>query len=68
LLTNAGRASTGTLYLADIGVPPQLYAEPGLGLRVESLFSGSDIRHIKDGSDPSAANHAIVGSTDELTE
>ncbi len=34
----------GELWLADIGVPPELYAEPSLGLVVKhSLFSRSDM-------------------------
>ncbi len=37
------RAHVGELYLADIGVPPSLYAEPTLGLRVGSIFSESDV-------------------------
>ncbi len=36
-------AHVGELYLADIGVPPSLYAEPTLGLRVGSIFSESDV-------------------------
>lgn len=37
LLTPTGRSAAGTLYLADIGLPPRLYAE--LGLEVGPLFS-----------------------------
>lgn len=37
------RAHVGELYLADIGVPPSLYAEPALGLQVGSIFTESDI-------------------------
>jgi NAD(P)H-hydrate epimerase len=33
----------GELYLADISVPPALYAEPALGLQVGHVFSCSDI-------------------------
>jgi NAD(P)H-hydrate epimerase len=33
----------GELYLADIGVPPALYAGPGLGLTVGPIFAESDI-------------------------
>jgi NAD(P)H-hydrate epimerase len=33
----------GELYLADIGVPPALYAEPALGLKVGYLFAESDV-------------------------
>jgi NAD(P)H-hydrate epimerase len=36
-------ALVGELYLADIGVPPELYARPSLGLRVGHLFAASDI-------------------------
>jgi NAD(P)H-hydrate epimerase len=36
-------AVVGELYLADISVPPELYAEPALGLSVEFLFAASDI-------------------------
>ena len=37
------RPMVGELYLADISVPPALYAEPALGLQVESIFAQSDI-------------------------
>jgi len=33
----------GDLYLADIGVPPQLYAAPALGLEVGPIFAAGDI-------------------------
>jgi hypothetical protein len=33
----------GELYLADIGVPPSLYAGPGLTLQVGDLFAEGDI-------------------------
>ena len=33
----------GELYLADIGVPPALYARPPLALEVDNLFAESDI-------------------------
>ena len=33
----------GELYLADIGVPPSLYAEPALSLRIGALFAESEI-------------------------
>jgi NAD(P)H-hydrate epimerase len=33
----------GELYLADISVPPELYAEPALGLKVGHIFAKSDI-------------------------
>lgn len=34
---------TGELYLADISVPPELYAEPSLNIQLPPIFSGSDI-------------------------
>ena len=37
------RARVGELYLADIGVPPSLYAEQAPGLRVGSIFAESDV-------------------------
>lgn len=37
------RTHVGELYLADISVPPELYAEPALALDVPPLFSKSDI-------------------------
>jgi NAD(P)H-hydrate epimerase len=37
----------GELYLADISVPPSLYAGPGLGLDVGSLFAESDILRLR---------------------
>ncbi len=36
-------AYVGELYLADIGVPPALYAGPALGLRVGPIFSSGDV-------------------------
>ena len=36
-------AQVGELYLADISVPPSLYARPTLGLHVGHVFSQSDI-------------------------
>lgn len=37
----------GELYLADISVPPQLYAEPSLGLTVGAIFAESDIVRLR---------------------
>ena len=36
-------AYVGELYLADISVPPSLYAEPALALEVGPLFAESEI-------------------------
>jgi NAD(P)H-hydrate epimerase len=36
-------SKVGELYLADISVPPELYAEPALGLTVGHIFAESDI-------------------------
>lgn len=33
----------GELYVADIGVPPELYASPGLNLAVGPIFAREDI-------------------------
>ena len=40
-------AHVGELYLADIGVPPALYAEPALALEVGNLFAESDIIRLR---------------------
>ena len=37
------RALIGELYLADISVPPQLYASPTLGMEVGHLFAQEDV-------------------------
>ena len=37
----------GELYLADISVPPSLYAEPALGLEVGHVFSQSDVVRLR---------------------
>lgn len=39
-------ATMGELYLADIGVPPKLYARASLGLDVEPMFSTGEIVRI----------------------
>lgn len=39
----AAAAHVGELYLADISVPPQLYAAPPLGLTVGPIFTESDV-------------------------
>lgn len=41
--TPAVREQAGELYLADISVPPELYATPALNLQVGPLFARSDI-------------------------
>jgi NAD(P)H-hydrate epimerase len=40
-------AHVGELYLADIGVPPELYAEPGLGIEVGHIFARSEIVRLR---------------------
>ncbi len=40
-------ALVGELYLADLSVPPSLYAEPALALQVGSLFAESDILRLR---------------------
>ena len=47
LLTAEARPYVGELYLADIGVPPALYAEPALGLSVGPLFAVGDIIRLR---------------------
>jgi NAD(P)H-hydrate epimerase len=42
LATNAVK-HVGELYLADISVPPELYAEPTIGLKVGDIFAHSEI-------------------------
>lgn len=42
-LKNAPQPVVGELYLADIGVPPILYAQPTLKMKVGPLFSKSSI-------------------------
>ena len=36
----------GELYLADIGVPPELYARPSIGLEVGPVFAADDLLRI----------------------
>ena len=40
------KRSVGELYLADIGVPPELYAGPKLGIEVGALFAQEEIVRI----------------------
>lgn len=47
LRTGAAPSRVGELYLADIGVPPQLYARPPLGLSVPPLFGRGDLVRIR---------------------
>lgn len=46
LLASQARPFVGELYLADIGVPPELYAAPSLGFEVNSLFAEDSILRI----------------------
>ena len=46
LRSNGAQPLVGELWLADIGVPPALYAEPSIGLQVRSPFEGDDIVRI----------------------
>ncbi|MCH8207400.1 MAG: NAD(P)H-hydrate epimerase, partial [Chloroflexi bacterium] len=39
LFGDEARKHVGELYLADIGVPPELYARPSVGLKVGSIFA-----------------------------
>jgi NAD(P)H-hydrate epimerase len=42
-LHNAELGSVGDLFLGDIGIPPELYAEPSLGIAVGPLFARQEI-------------------------
>ncbi len=46
LRTPEAREAVGELYLADISVPPSLYAGPNLGLDVGPLFHSADVIRI----------------------
>ncbi len=48
LLTPRVRANVGELDLADISVPPALYAQPTLALNVGPVFAKADIIRIRD--------------------
>lgn len=41
------RPHVGELYLADIGVPPELYARPSIGLEVGPVFAEEDLLRIR---------------------
>jgi NAD(P)H-hydrate epimerase len=47
LLAPGVEAQVGELYLADISVPPGLYAEAALGLEVGPLFAQSDLIRLR---------------------
>lgn len=47
LLEKEAQPYVGELYLADIGVPPQLYDRLGLDLRVPLLFATTDILRLR---------------------
>lgn len=47
LLAENVSENTGELYLADISVPPELYARPGLELPTGPLFAQSEIVRLK---------------------
>jgi NAD(P)H-hydrate epimerase len=46
LRSDQARAAVGELYLADISVPPALYAAPPLALAVGPIFAESDVVRI----------------------
>ena len=43
LRLEAARSLVGELYLANISIPPELYAQPSLGLDVKNIFGVNDI-------------------------
>ena len=47
LLIPAAQAVVGELYVADIGVPPELYAEPSLGIKVGPIFAADSIVRVR---------------------
>ncbi len=47
LVTPAAQAWVGELYLADISVPPELYALPSLGLTVGPIFADDSIIRVE---------------------
>ena len=47
LLAKDVAGQVGELYLADISVPPRLYAEPALDLEVGPIFAASDIVRLR---------------------
>jgi len=47
LVAGPARAHVGELYVADIGVPPELYASGSIGLHMPSLFAESEIVRLK---------------------
>jgi NAD(P)H-hydrate epimerase len=47
LSEEAAKAVRGKLFLADISVPPALYAEPSVGVKVGNLFTDGDILQIE---------------------
>jgi NAD(P)H-hydrate epimerase len=47
LLTDQAALHVGELYLADISVPPALYASPALQLTVGPIFAVGDIVRIR---------------------
>lgn len=47
ILKDSSRAMVGEIFLADISVPPALYAAPGLDLKVGPIFSESDIVRLR---------------------
>ena len=47
LMADQARAVVGQVYLADIGVPLRLYAEPSLQLTVPAVFAQSDLVRLR---------------------
>ena len=47
LLADEAKPFVGELYLADISVPPALYAGPGLQMSVEPIFAIEDIVRLR---------------------
>ena len=46
LFSSEARDFVGELYLADISVPPSLYAEQTIGIQIDNIFAGNEILRI----------------------
>lgn len=46
IVASRAKANVGELYLADIGIPPELYAHPSVGLKVPYLFSRTEVLRV----------------------
>ena len=47
IMKESARAMVGEIYLGDLGIPPALFAAPGLDMKVGPIFTESDIVRIR---------------------